>query len=99
MRPQVAVDRITTDAINAVNGANLRNVVRWATPVTIVQTSVGGALTISHDLRVTPNVLYVEPYIDARWWADQDDRRVWSSSQATFHASHLGSYVVHVGVQ
>lgn len=93
------VDGATPDKINTAIGANLKNVARWSTPVAIASAGLGAAVTMTHDLMAIPNCFHVEPYIDSRWWADQDDRKIWTDKVITFHTSHSGVFIVRAGVQ
>lgn len=97
--PLAVVDGATPDKINAALRTNLKNVARWSTPVAASGTGSGAAITVQHDLGTIPNMLHVEPYVDSRWWADQDDRKIWSATALTFHASHAGVFIVRAGVQ
>jgi hypothetical protein len=93
------VSNPTKDQINTAAGANLKNVTRWSSPVAVNSKGLGAAVTVAHDLGTLPNRIAVEPYIDSRWWADQDDRRAWSASSVVFHTSHAGVFIVRVGLQ
>jgi hypothetical protein len=93
-------DPARADQINSAAGANLKNVVRWSSPVVVTSNGAGATITVQHDLGTVPNRLAVEPWVDGRWWADQDDRRVWTSASVTFHVSPAtGRFTVFVGVQ
>ncbi len=99
MKPLSLVSDATSDQINLVLGANLKNVIRWSTPVLVASSGLGAAVTIQHDLKAIPNRFRVESYVDSRWWADQDDRKTWTATTITFHTSHAGVFIVEAGVQ
>jgi hypothetical protein len=99
MKMVAVVDQPVVDVINIVLRSNLKGVTRWSTPVTVYVTAVGAAVTATHDLGAVPNTFHVEPLVDARWWADVDDRTSWNATTLTFHASHAGQYVVRAGFQ
>lgn len=87
------------DQINTTLDKNFQNVIRWSTPVAVTSAGLGTAVTMTHDLNAIPNVIHVEPYIDSRWWADQDDRKIWTTTIVTLHTSHAGLFIVRAGVQ
>lgn len=89
----------TANEINTTLGANLKNVIRWSTPVAVASAGLGAALTVTHDLNAIPTALHVEPSIDSRWWADQDDRKTWTATSVTLHTSHAGMFIVRAGIQ
>lgn len=89
----------TPDQINRTISANLKNVTRWSSPVLVYGAGAAAAIVVTHDLQTIPNTIEVEPYVDGRWWADQDDRRVWNATQVVFRSSHQGQFVVRAGVQ
>lgn len=89
----------SANEINTAAGANLAPVIRWSTPVAVAAAGLGAALTVQHDLRAIPNTIHVEPYIDSRWWVDQDDRKTWTATSVTLHTSHAGVFIVRAGVQ
>ena len=99
MKVMMNVDRPVPDTINMALRANLKNVTRWSTAVTVYNGTEGGAVVVQHDLGVTPTDLDVESWQDCRFWADVGDRRVWSATNVTFHASHKGSFTVRAGYQ
>ena len=96
---QVVDGDATPDQINAALRVNTKNVVRWSTPVTIPSTAVGSTVSVQHDLGAVPNSIEVEPFIDCRWWVDQDDRAAWNATVIQFHTSHVGLFIVRAGVQ
>lgn len=99
MKLTAVVDNPSTDVINVALRSNLKNVTRWSTPVTVYSAGLGAAVTVSHDLQAVPNTIAVEPLVDSRWWADQDDMRTWNATTVTLHTSHAGQFVVRVGFQ
>ena len=99
MKPMMNVDNARPDTVNTAIRANLKNVIRWSTPVTVYATGSGAAVTFQHDLGVTPTALEVEPWVDTRWWADTDDQRIWSATSVTFRTAHAGNFTVRAGYQ
>lgn len=100
MKLMAVVDQpISADKVNAALKTNLKSVARWSTPVLAVGTGAGAAVTVSHDLNAVPNVIDIEAYVDARYWADQDDRAGWNNTQVIFRTSHQGTFIVRAGVQ
>lgn len=99
MKQMYAVDTPSPDAINTALRSNLKGVTRWSTPVTQYSAGLGAAVVVVHDLGAVPNFIDVKPLIDARWWADQDDRASWTATQIMFHCSHPGQYLVRAGFQ
>lgn len=99
MKLLAIIDVADPDKVNSALSGNLKNVVRWSSAVSAYSAGLGAAVTVQHDLAAVPNVLHVEPYVDSRWWADQDDVRVWTSTSVTFHTSHAGTFIVRAGVQ
>ena len=99
MRIRQSISRVTADQVNRAFEGNLRAVVSWSTPVAAYCTGAGAAKVIEHDLGKVPNIIAVEPYVDSRWWVDQDDRRIWTAAQIVLRTSHAGLFVVRAGVQ
>lgn len=99
MNPVAVVDGATPDKINAAAAANLKNVVRWSTPVAANSAGLGAAVVVPHDLGVIPNAIRVVPLVDSRWWVDQDDRSTWNTATVTLHTSHAGTFLVRAGIQ
>jgi len=92
-----ATDDANVNSINAALEGNLRPVTRWSTPVVAVCATGGTAVVAAHDLGVVPNSISVVPWIDARWWADEGDRKMWTERAIVFHASAKGRYTVKAG--
>ena len=99
MKAVAVISQSTPDQINSTIGANLSNVIRWSTPVACQSLGLGSAVTVKHNLGAIPNAIHVEPYVDSRWWADQDDRKTWTATTVTLHTSHAGIFVVRAGTQ
>lgn len=100
MKPMVNVSApLTADKLNTANVGNLQNVTRWSSEVVVNSAGAGAAVVVTHDLGTVPTMLHVEPWVDSRWWADQDDRRVWSLTTVTFHVSApTGRFSVRAGL-
>ena len=96
----LVAEPVTANQINLAATSNLSNVITWSTPVTVnITQGAGGTITVTHDLGTVPNVIRIESWIDCRWWADADDRRVWSATTVTFHVSAPdGQLTVQAGV-
>lgn len=92
-------DPVNADRVNTALRSNLKAVARWSTPVTIQSAGAGAAVVVAHDLYAVPNVIDIEPYVDSRVWADQDDRKAWNSGQVVFRSSHAGTFIVRAGAQ
>lgn len=90
---------VTPDQVGTMMRAHLKGAVRWSTPVLVVGAGAGAAVNVQHDLNAVANVIDVEPYVDARCWADQDDRAGWNKTQVVFRTSHQGTFIVRAGVQ
>ena len=95
----IIVNQPTTDQVNGALRSNLKSVTHWSTPVTVYSAGAAAAVTVMHDLGAIPNTIEIESYVDTRWWADQDDRKVWTVSTILFRTGHAGRFVVRAGVQ
>lgn len=85
--------------INAINQVNLRGVITWSSPVVVTVTSTTNGTPLSHDLGVVPTDFNASPWVNGVTWADQNDRRMWTSTSIVFHASATGRYTVMAGVR
>lgn len=89
----------SSDEINAAATANLQNVVRWSSPVVAFCPTAGTQVVVNHDLNAVPDRISIEPWIDCRWWCDQDDRAGWTQYAIAFHCSADGKLTVRAGYQ
>lgn len=92
-----SVDDNSTNNINSCLEQNLGMVVAWSPSIDVT----GGAGTstgaIRHKLGSVPNIIHVEPWQSANWWADEADRRLWTKNTICFHTSAAGRYTVFAG--
>jgi len=91
------VRKPNADEINTAAAANLANVIRWSTPVSVVAAGAAAAVVVAHNLGVIPNVWHVEPHVDSRWWIDPDDPQ--SETQMAFRTAHAGVFEARAGIQ
>ena len=99
IRAQVA-NPVNADQVNLALTGNLRNIIAWSSPNVVTSLGAGAAITAAHNLGTVPSVIHVEPWVDSRVWADEDDRRVWNAKTITFHVSAAtGRFTVYAGVR
>lgn len=94
-----SVDRPDVDSINSTLKSNLDGTVRWDDVKTVSCQTAGGVVIVPHDLGSVPNDIRVVPMINAEYWVDSSDLKLWSNQIITFHASLAGRYMVWAGVR
>lgn len=101
--PDVLIDRVSVNDINAAMTGNARRQITWSSPVDVVfdaaHIAADAPRLLAHDLGLQPNTIDVIPWQGATWWADVGDRRLWTEKTIAFHASADGRYTVRAGIQ
>ena len=90
-------DLVTPQIVSSVMRTNTLRMAEWSEPIVGNCLSAGDAVKITHNLGIVPDRIHVESFVDGRWWADEDDRRMWTATTVVFHASAIGRYSVSAG--
>lgn len=92
-----SVDDNAANNINSALELNLRGVIAFSDEALAVCPSDGATVSVRHNLNVKPNTMHWLAFQSGTIWADDADRRLWSSTLIAFHCSKAGRYSVWAG--